>query len=86
MTACIAIDVEKSPVGFLMVHETGSKKPGETLGCLLAGLRLAYGDRLVAQNDDHHAVLSGIARPVRVYEVYWADLPFGESVKSTSPE
>ncbi|MDX9817877.1 MAG: hypothetical protein RBT16_03125 [Desulfococcus multivorans] len=82
MTTQPSTNAGSDPVALLVVHGIGSQEPGETLRGLLGGLRLAFGDRLaIRQAAGDHAILSGIGRPVHVFEVYWADLLGGEIVK-----
>lgn len=69
-------------IGVLVVHGIGAQEPGETLGKLLAGLRRVAPDALpAAPTDGVPARLCG--RPVRFYEVYWADLLKGDVTRGS---
>lgn len=73
-----------NPVGLLVVHGIGSQKRGETLNGVLDGVCVAYGDRLhIQREDEEHATIAGLNRPVHVFEVFWADLLHGATVKGT---
>lgn len=67
---------ERAPIGILVVHGIGAQEPGETERKLLAGLR-RIGPELTVPDDGGMITISG--QPVRVYEVYWADLLKGDS-------
>ncbi|GAA5520855.1 hypothetical protein LQ318_03885 [Aliifodinibius salicampi] len=72
------------PVGLLVVHGIGDQNRGETLEGVLEGLRLAYGNRLRVQREKQdYALVKGFTRPIHIFEVYWADLLHGETVKGT---
>jgi hypothetical protein len=67
-----------------VIHGVGKQVLGETLDGLLSGMRTAYGDRLLIRREAaDHAILDRIGRPVHLFEVYWADLLRGETVKRT---
>ncbi len=71
-------------IGLLVVHGIGRQAPGQTLDGLLAGLRLAYGERLrVERADPTHARLDGLGRTVHALEVHWAGHLHGQMVEET---
>jgi hypothetical protein len=73
-----------SPVALLVVHGIGRQPKGATLGGLVAGLRQnCDGQLAVVRNADDHAEIVGAGRAVHVFEVHWADLLEGETVKGT---
>ncbi len=75
---------ESGPVALLVVHGIGSQKRGETLASVLDGLEVAYGEQLQVQREDEdYVLLNGLNRPIHIFEVYWADLLKGETVKGT---
>ncbi len=79
-----SIGVSGDPVALLLVHGIGSQRPGETLNGLLKGMRLAYRGQLdIRRAAEDHAILEGIGRSIHVFEVFWADLLQGESVRRT---
>ena len=62
---------ESGPIAILVVHGIGAQEPGESAGRLLAGLaRLEPG---LASSELGSVITIG-GQPVRLYEVYWADL------------
>ena len=77
-------DAARSPVGLLLVHGIGKQARGQSLDGLLSGLQRTCGDGLeIRRLAADHAVLDGIGRSVHVFEVFWADLLHGESVRGT---
>ncbi len=66
------------PIGILVVHGIGAQKAGESAGKLLAGL--ARVDRKV-ESTAHDGAVTVCGQPVRIYEVYWADLSSGASTR-----
>jgi hypothetical protein len=68
-------DAESAPpIGVLVVHGIGAQKPGEAVGKLIAGLARVEPD---FGAHGHDGVLTLGGQPVRLYEVYWADLLMG---------
>jgi hypothetical protein len=66
-------------VAVLVVHGMGRHQPGKTREKLLAGLsRLARHDASCESSADYDSLIIG-ETPVRLYEVYWADLHLGDS-------
>lgn len=65
----------RTPIGVLVVHGIGAQEPRETELKLLAGLRRIGGEVIV---PDGGGVLTIGGQPVRLYEVYWADLLKGD--------
>lgn len=74
---------EQAVTGILVVHGVGAQEPGETVQKLLKGLSLVKGAEVPAANgaDPMHARVAG--RPLRLYEVHWADVLMGEDTKGT---
>ncbi|MBI3819109.1 MAG: hypothetical protein HY286_10495 [Planctomycetes bacterium] len=64
-----------APTAILIVHGIGAQSRGETLVKLVAGLRRV--DPEFAKNG-YEGTLMFCGRPVRLYEVYWADLTMGK--------
>jgi hypothetical protein len=61
------------PTALLVVHGIGAQRPGETLDKLIAGLRLLEpGFTPTTTADGITASFGG--QPIRLYEVYWADV------------
>lgn len=72
----------KSPRGLLLVHGVGAQAPGETSEKLLKGLGMLRGAKCPSGGSaPGEAEVGGI--PVRIYEVYWADLLQGEITRNT---
>lgn len=67
------------PTAILVVHGIGAQKPGDTVEKLARGLRLV--DAGFTPGPDGTATVGG--HPVRLYEVYWADLLMGDAVRGT---
>jgi hypothetical protein len=65
------------PIALLVVHGIGAQRPGETLDKLAKGLRLVDPDVAPTTGPDGLTTTIG-GQPVRLYEVYWADLLKGE--------
>ena len=70
-------------VGLLIVHGIGQQHPGETTKKLLIGLKSAYGGAIELEHDAQGspAAVTVNGKTVRLYEVYWADIVGGESVR-----
>ena len=68
------MSVSEAAIGVLVVHGIGAQKPGEAVGKLIAGLSRV--ERGFGANG-HDGVLTLGGQPVRLYEVYWADLLMG---------
>ncbi|BCA53743.1 hypothetical protein W02_08830 [Nitrospira sp. KM1] len=66
---------QRAPIGILVVHGIGAQEPGETERKLMAGLR-RVGPELIVPDNGGTFTVSG--QPVRLYEVYWADLLKGD--------
>ena len=66
------------PVAILVVHGIGAQEAGESARKLLAGL--ARVDRNV-ESTAHAGVVTVCGQPVRIYEVYWADLLTGAATR-----
>jgi hypothetical protein len=66
-------------VAVLVVHGIGEQKRGETLDKLLRGLRRVEGASVLEQNKDSVFMAIG-GRPVRFYEVHWADELMGKKM------
>ncbi|MEK6373742.1 MAG: hypothetical protein AABO58_13730 [Acidobacteriota bacterium] len=64
----------KPPIAVLVVHGIGAQKPGEAVEKLIAGLSCVERD-FGTNGPDGVLTLGG--QPVRLYEVYWADLLTG---------
>ena len=71
------------PTALLVVHGIGAQKPGDSIEKLAKGLRLA--DPGFVPHVDGTGVTSATVggHPVRLYEVYWADLLMGDAVRGT---
>lgn len=69
-------DNEKGHIAILVVHGIGAQQPGETVGKLLAGLG-RVGRDVISSEADGALTIGG--QPVRIYEVYWADLLKGDN-------
>lgn len=65
-------------VAVLVVHGMGRQKPGETRTKLLAGLSRLIGRNTSCDGSAEYSSLSIGETPVRLYEVYWADLHLGD--------
>lgn len=63
---------DHTDVGVLVVHGIGAQQPGETLEKLLAGLRRVEPAVPAGAGGTARATIGG--KPVRFYEVYWANL------------
>lgn len=62
---------QSRPISILVVHGIGAQEPGESVGRLMAGLaRVEPG--LASSALDGAITIGG--QPMRLYEVYWADL------------
>jgi len=68
------MSVSEAAIGVLVVHGIGAQKPGEAVGKLIAGLSRVERD---FGANGHDGVLTLGGQPVRLYEVYWADLLMG---------
>jgi hypothetical protein len=66
------------PIAILVVHGIGAQQAGESAHKLLAGL--ARVDRNV-ESTAHEGAVTVYGQPVRIYEVYWADLLSGASTR-----
>jgi hypothetical protein len=69
------------PAGVLVVHGIGAQQPGETFAKLWNGLHRVFPETPEKPAAGEPVALG--ARPVRFYEVYWADLLKGERVSGT---
>jgi hypothetical protein len=69
----------------LIVHGIGEQKKGETTQKLINGLKKVYGDRIRIKYDDLGVPvrLELDQHTIRLYEVYWADILSGDSVRDT---
>jgi hypothetical protein len=74
-------EVRTVPVGVLVIHGIGEQEPGDTLAKLWHGLRRIFPQMAEKPAAGEPVTLGG--RPVRFYEVYWADLLMGERVIGT---
>ncbi len=76
---------DAGPIGLLVVHGVGKQNRGATMRGVLKGLQHSYGDAIGIDwvENDRHALITGLGRPVHVIEVYWADLLRGETVEGT---
>jgi hypothetical protein len=66
--------METPAIAVLVVHGIGAQKPGEAVGKLIAGLQ-----RVDPDFASSTPTLGG--RPIRLYEVYWADLLMGTATR-----
>ena len=64
----------------LVVHGIGAQEPGETLHKLVRGLQMVDGDFTPREGRDGVIATLG-GQPLRLYEVYWADLLKGEMTR-----
>jgi hypothetical protein len=70
------------PTALLVVHGIGAQQPGETIEKLAKGLRLV--DPGFAPRADGTGISATVGgHPVRLYEVYWADLLMGDATRGT---
>lgn len=66
----------------LVVHGIGAQKPGDTIEKLARGLRLV--DPGFTPRADATGISATVGgQPVRLYEVYWADLLMGDATRGT---
>ena len=70
-------------VAVLVVHGMGRQKPGETRTKLLAGLSRLAGRAASGDGTGEYSSLSIAGTPVRLYEVYWADLHLGDVTRGS---
>jgi hypothetical protein len=69
---------ESGPIAILAVHGIGAQQRGESSRKLIAGLGRV--DRDLDPNRADGVITVG-GQPVRVYEVYWADLLMGDNAR-----
>jgi hypothetical protein len=66
------------PIAILVVHGIGAQQHGESARKLVAGLARVDGS---VASADASGVLSVGGQPIRIYEVYWADLLAGPATR-----
>lgn len=70
-----AMQSASGPIAILVVHGIGAQKAGESARKLMTGLARGEG---TIDSSEHEGVITVGGQPVRVYEVYWADLLTGD--------